>query len=80
MVGGPVGGLEFAIGAHLGRNLLAVIWIDLAGRAMTDEAFNAALTANILVSLLLIAAVEVMVRRMPVPPSQAERGAVDHQP
>jgi membrane protease YdiL (CAAX protease family) len=60
-----LGGLEFAIGAHLGRNVLVVLWVDLAGRVMSDGTLSAALTANMVVSMILIVLVEVTVRRMP---------------
>lgn len=66
-----LGGLEFAIGAHLGRNMLAILWVDLARRVMSDDGLNAALTANMVVSLLLMVSVEVVVRRWP---SLAARG------
>lgn len=58
-----LGGLEFAIGAHLGRNTVVEILMTAPDRNLPPEALDAALTANIVASLVLLLSIEVLARR-----------------
>lgn len=58
-----LGGLEFAIGAHLGRNMIVEILMTVPDRKFSPDGLIAALTANIAASLVLILIVEVIARR-----------------
>ena len=61
-----LGGLEFAIGAHVGRNILVLVWVDMAGRSLSEPQFEAALIANMVISILLLGVVEIAARRSSV--------------
>jgi uncharacterized protein len=56
-------GLEFAIGAHLGRNTIVEILMTAPDRRLSPGALETALAANIAASLVLILIVEVIARR-----------------
>lgn len=58
-----LGGVEFAIGAHLGRNTIVEILMTAPDRKLPPEALDAALTANIVASLVLLLSIEVLARR-----------------
>lgn len=58
-----LGGLEFAIGAHLGRNTIVEILMTAPDRRLSPGALETALAANIAASLVLILIVEVIARR-----------------